>query len=399
MPYQGERASRLAHVSIVRNEAVREAMDRWEVAQRTTGNKSEVQDSCRQVGDLAGEGLSDLVIATVSVDGSGDEIEVTRDYPSARVGYMRIAGSCLSLARFADSQKDRFVDTRKLRQSYDFEAIEMVLPSSGIVSKKSNATSLETWRQEITRFLVDHKFNDSPDTLADALFALYGTPGNPASTVPLRACPVCRTVYLDGNVVQLDLNGGTCPDCRAQLYLGDVLRTSGEWRDEGSNFTSVTRLMNICERLMMLSYMDALFRENFMRNQNPFLFLRSILFVTDGPLALFGPVAPIKRRFEAYHSALARGAEEHDAVSPLLVGLEKSGPFWEHGQKLKNLMQDGDVMMLKQEYINKITGRPLNNRYGIDEFYGRRFFYKTTCKDILVITVPPRAGVAAYGTA
>jgi hypothetical protein len=79
-----------------------------------------------------------------------------------------------------------------------------------------------------------------------------------------------------------------------------------------------------------------------------------------------------------------------------MVGVEKTGRFVEHADLIADLIPEGHVMKLTTAYINRITGRPEGNKYGTDEFYGRRFIYRTTAGDPLVITVPPKAGVLPY---
>ena len=68
-----------------------------------------------------------------------------------------------------------------------------------------------------------------------------------------------------------------------------MLRTHEEYIVEGSNFTPLGRVMTASERLMSLCYL------NFFADTAPDV-LRHTMFVTDGPLALFGPLAPLKRR-------------------------------------------------------------------------------------------------------
>jgi hypothetical protein len=124
--------------------------------------------------------------------------------------------------------------------------------------------------------------------------------------------------------------------------------------------------------------------------------LRKTLFITDGPLGLFGTVAPLKRRFQDYLGVLSSECEETQAGLPLLVGVEKTGRFVEHAELIRDLIPPGNVMNLTSDYINRITGRPAGNQYGTDEFYGRRFIYRTHAGDPLVITVPPKPGVLPY---
>jgi len=174
--------------------------------------------------------------------------------------------------------------------------------------------------------------------------------------------------------------------------MSDVLRTHEEYLPEGSNQSAITRTMNVSERLMTLSYLDLFYA----RASKPADAFRSTLFVTDGPLALFGTIAPLKRRFHEYLQGLSSWSDTQGLDLPLLVGVEKTGRFVEHADLIKEIIPEGHVMRLTTDYINRITGRPIGNQYGTDEFYGRRFIYRTTAGDPLVITVPPKHGVQPY---
>ncbi|MEU8890349.1 hypothetical protein [Streptomyces sp. NPDC048442] len=147
--------------------------------------------------------------------------------------------------------------------------------------------------------------------------------------------------------------------------------------------------MTAAERLMSVCYL------NFFADTAPEV-LRHTLFITDGPLALFGPLAPLKRRFEEHLGDLGAWCAKRNLVAPLIVGIEKSGAFVEHAELIKDLIPLGHVMRLTNAYINRISGRPEGNHYGVDEFYGRRFIYRTRTGDPLVITVPPQAGLSPY---
>ena len=89
------------------------------------------------------------------------------------------------------------------------------------------------------------------------------------------------------------------------------------------------------------------------------------------------------------------GAPSAD-LAPLIVGIEKSGAFVEHAQQIKELIPAGHLMRLTNDYINRISGRPETNQYGVDEFYGRRFIYRTRAGDPLVITILPQPGLSPY---
>lgn len=394
MPYPSEKASRLGHVPVVNSQAVEDAFTRWEVAQATPADETRVTSLCRSVDELDNGGVSDAVRFAITVDGSDAEVEATREHPTIKVGYVRVAASFIDFEKLHRAGVGDFVDPHLLRDSHRHDAFDRALPGSGLVI--AGYSGVDTWRQELDRFLREARFDqDSQRTLADMLLALHGSPSAPATTAPLRRCPVCKAKgdQLSGGKIEVPKGGTNCPVCGHNIFLGDVLRTEEEYMPEGSNRSSLTRMMLVAERLTSLGYMQLLFE-----NQNSYEVLGKTIFITDGPLALHGTVAPLKRRFQDYLAEFANLCSANNRpAAPLVVGVEKSGVFVEHAQLISHLIDPGHVMLLTTEYINRITGRPDGNSYGSDEFYGRRFIYRTRSGGILVFTVPPKAGVTSYG--
>ncbi|WP_203743877.1 hypothetical protein [Actinoplanes cyaneus] len=374
------------------------AFQRWTVAQAKPQDKTSVTSLCVPVEALPEvNGGADVTMA-ITVDGSDSEVEATREYPTIKVGYIRVAGSLLDINKLKSSRSNGTINPIELRRSYESYAFDAALPGSGLVLPGNSGRG--TWRVEIDRFLrestIDNRSIDNPEipdlTLADALLIMHGRPASPAKDAPVRVCPSCATKFIAGTEPRVTRDGGSCPKCKADLYLGDVLRTHDEYVEEGSNQTSMTRAMVMAERLMTLGYMDSFVSEYDDAEE----ILRRTIFITDGPLALFGAVAPLKRRLTEYNAALYEWGVQKGLTLPLLVGIEKSGRFVEHADLIKDLIPVNHVMHLTTKYINKITGRPENHAYGVDEFYGRRFIYRTSSGDPLVITVPPKSGILPY---
>lgn len=393
MPYPSERAHRLGHVPVVNNQAVQDAFNRWQVAQATPEDGSAIAALCTPVELLAGEEQSADVGFAITVDGSDTEVEATREHPTVKVGYLRVAGSIVDLEKLTRAGESEFVNPRLVRDAHQHAAFDGALPGSGLI--RPGCSGVDTWRQELNHFLTTTRFDDgSPKTLGDMLLALHGTPDHPAAVLTLRRCPSCgaKDDDFDSGGIPITLTGGTCPKCGSAVYLADVLRTHEEYAVEGSNQSALTRVMLVAERLTTLGYMQLFYDQSATADM-----LRKTLFITDGPLALFGVVAPLKRRFQHYLGALSKECEAdgHSGL-PLLVGVEKTGRFVEHAELIRELIPRGSVMNLTTDYINRITGRPQGNEYGTDEFYGRRFVYRTHAGDPLVITVPPKPGILPY---
>ncbi|MFF3717076.1 hypothetical protein [Streptomyces prasinus] len=388
MPYEGEKASRLGHVGTVRSEAVKNALQRWEITTAKPKSTEAIAELCVGLDKLPLVGDSAEVDFSITVDGSDTEVEATRDHPTVKVGYLRVAGSMVQLDAFRNLRDVRYIDPRTVRQSQTEYAFDVALPGSQLA--RPGMTGVETWRSELDTFLLNARFDSNTTmTLADGLLALHGTNSAPAKRIPLRVCPGCGLKARDEKTLTVGISGGVCPACQAHLYLADVLRTHEEYNVEGSNFTPLGRVMTAAERLMSLCYLD------FFANTAPTV-LQHTIFITDGPLAMFGPLAPLKRRFQAYLSEMSTWCEGRKLVAPLMVGIEKSGAFVEHAEQIRELIPVGHVMRLTNDYINRISGRPINNQYGVDEFYGRRFIYRTSSGDPLVITVNPAPGISPY---
>lgn len=391
MPYPNERAPRLGHVPTVSNKAVQDAFSRWEIAQARPEDDSRVTDLCVDVSSLPTRTQASDVRFSITVDGSEAEVEATREHPTVKVGYIRVAGSLLEIDKLNEAGKGPFVDPRMVSDAHQAASFDAALPGSGLVQQ--GYSGIETWRREADLFLRNTRFDEaSPRTLADALLTLHGSPGAAAGGIGLRTCPSRTHDYPTGGGPVVTIDGGQCPDCGEPLYLADVLRTHEEYSPEGSNQTAITRTMNIAERLMTLSYLDLFYSAA----GRPLDAFRNTIFVTDGPLALFGGLAPLKRRFHDYLQQLFAWSNAEGADLPLMVGVEKTGRFVEHAELISDLIPEGHVMRLTTSYINRMTARPDGNQYGTDEFYGRRFIYRTTAGDPLVITVPPKAGVLPY---
>ena len=128
MPYPNETASRLGHVPTATSKAVQDAFSRWEVAQAKPSDGSAITKLCVPVSSLAARTPSDAVQFTITVDGSETEVEATREYPTVKVGYIRVAGSLLELGKLDEADRGRFVDPRLVAEAHRAATFDAALP-------------------------------------------------------------------------------------------------------------------------------------------------------------------------------------------------------------------------------------------------------------------------------
>ncbi|MFJ4860131.1 hypothetical protein [Streptomyces sp. NPDC088748] len=386
MPYDHERASRIGHVQTALSPAIIEAMERWQTPSLEVGDPTHIKDRITSLESLVMDERPNPTFA-IAFDGSNQEVEARPGYPSVRVGYIQIAGVYVDIFKFLGANNSGLVDSRQLERAQITQTVNSVLPGANVFL--NGITGRDSWRAEFDRSFAESEITDfgKAFSLTDALMTIHGKPGAPASSLTLSKCPTCGAP--DQRVTA---SGGVCaiPECMEKIYPTDVLRGYEEFTEDGENALTLTRAMNIAERLLLISYIDGFYRvEPRMLSQG--------IFITDGPLAVYGPAAPMKSKFLDYWSQLCLAMDQRDFAPPLLVGIEKSGRFVDHARVIDRHIPNGHVMMLDTPYVNRyVTNQKPDHYYGKDEFYGRRFIYKTSTGESLVVTVPRVPGGHPY---
>jgi hypothetical protein len=376
MPYEHELAPRLGHVTSASNLAIQEAMRRWTIP-AVTADAGEIEKRVIPIADLSREDGRAEPRFAFAFDGSDMEIPAREEYPSVTVGFLKVGGALVDLEKFFHCDDHGLVDPRKLRQAMDARSIVSVLPGSMVT--RPGLTGVETWRLEVDQMFRANGFNESGQTysLHDALLTMHGAPGAPAQDITIGKCPDC-----DAKDITVVPDNSSCPSCSRSLYITDVLRSHDEFTETGSNMIPFTRVMNAAERLLSLGYIDWLYA-------NAPAALATTLFIQDGPLAFHGTTAPLKRRWLGYWGELNAKLSQQGHLPPLVAGVEKSGTFVEHANAIADKIPMCHLMGLDNHYIQtRIRAKNPDKWYGQDEFYGRRFFYKTSTGRMLVVTLP-----------
>jgi hypothetical protein len=376
MPYPQETAHRLGHLPIAQSPIITEAIARWETP---TVQVSDPHSITQRTFDLAtfASPRRPATSHVVAFDGSNQEVEAKTKYPSIRVGFIQVGAVLLDLEKFLNSREEGLVNARRLQEAQTTKIVNAVLPSSQVM--RPGMSGVDSWRVELYETFSKQVVQDfgADVSLVDALLLLHRDPRTPDATVPIGQCPNC-----DDAGQHVAAEPRNCTNCQQPIYATDLLRTDEEYSEEGSNIEILTRAMNVAERLLTVTYMDGFLRTN------PAV-LGQLMFITDGPLAFFGPTAPLKRRMVDYWRRLSDTLTNEGFAPPLLVGIEKSGVFVDHANAVAEHLAAESVMVLDQKYIAEhIRRKKSDSIYGKDEFYGRRFFYKTSTNQMLVVTVP-----------
>jgi hypothetical protein len=379
MPYEGEYAGYRALQRLADADRVKQLLSRARAF--TPSSASPLPTP--QTAPTAPPTLPEFVVA---IDGSHAEVEVRNGYPSAKVGYLSVASVLLDVAAIDALDEQRPVDPSAFRQTEQAASIDAALPGSNVVTRTHTSARI-AFREEI--YDVFHSvIVDSADhtPLLDTFEALLAL--KPAAR-PQRCPYELDTGCTEHLNIGADLSSCICAD-RLPIWSTDALRIHEAFRDTGTNGEAFGETMQVWERILLVHILRAFERGNLLGRLN------RLAFFIDGPLALFGHPAwlsaAISRELQRIN-AKVRELTGHDLV---IVGVEKSGEFVTHFEEVDQSTTPGKLRFAARDWLlptdayikERIIFSTSTKRYGLDTYFGRKFFYKTTSGARIVASIP-----------
>lgn len=404
MPYESHRggfqhASPLGHVPTMQHPMVVDTLKQFAMPATRTGTVDEIKEMLLNPSDL--DQPDGKVRWTIATDSSPLEEEVDPAFPSTRVLFMQVAAVLVDLEQL-NERTGRFIDPVAVKRAQNAAVLAGVLPSSNL-HHRDQLPPLDAFRHAVDALFRSSEIEDK--TFLDMLLAIESVhEGLSDDHLAMEHCSNldCNAKLdkpgsneSDEYFVEIGRTGAVCPSCGADLMAVDVLRSHSTFDENGSNIETCNRILSVAERLASAALM-ANFQERI-----PSV-LGSTSFVTDGPLALFGSVAPLKTSFLRWMQQFAMAQIDGGFELPVIVGIEKGGRFNDHAQVIRPIIdeaisEDGDsrgrrLVVLSDEYVQKyITFR--GKTHGLDTYYGRHFFYRSSSGAMYTITVPPLGAI------
>ncbi len=177
---------------------------------------------------------------------------------------------------------------------------------------------------------------------------------------------------------------------KRSVWSTDALRSHEAFRDTGTNGEAFGEIMQVWERVLLIHLLRAFERGDLLGSAH------RLAFFLDGPLALFGHPAWLSAAISSELQRLNAKVRESTGRDLLIVGVEKSGAFVAHFEELDKSETAGttrfaprDYMLLTDDYIKeRIIFSTSEKRYGLDTYFGRKFFYKTRSGARIVASIP-----------
>ncbi len=378
MPYytdrgRMERSRSFGHVPIVQSPFVQERLRTYRIF---APQATQSPDNTLLLDSASLAAPSSDIRWVIAFDGSSQEVEVREEFPSTRIGYIQVAGVLTDLRRMLSQDSQRFVDPAVIHDAAQEALHSIVVPGSN-VCRPDMPTVKDSWRAEVYEIFREYRIEDRSPLDVLMLLVSFSDKRAPGGVILARCAANEACTARD---IEVPRDGRECPSCHGLLYPTDALRIHEEVSEEHGNSTALGRLMTCLEQVTMVGYLD------FLRTRRPEA-LATTAFVTDGPLAIFGPQAwlhqPVMKFIQDLVTRVPQG--------PVIVGVEKTGQFPEHAMAIADHIARRQIMALSDDYIysHVLTFRSSPNApYGRDTYYGQKFFYKTAQGCLLTISVP-----------
>lgn len=330
--------------------------------------------------------MSKFVIA---IDGSRHESSLPDGFPATRVGYVKVTPILIALEDFAGllPAGGRFVDPFRVAEIVkDNASLTFEIPSSNV--KWKYPTVRESFRARIDNKLMEKRIveSDPATNLRSTIFHLAarrtqsGT-GDPTKIL-LHKCPSCEATDVEVRDIP-DIQ--TCPSCGKDVFPSDCLRLWEEVFEEQSNLAPITRFMNLVEHILPIAWI------RYLLQSSPST-LGEIAFFVDHPLAIHGTSAWLHRCVMKYLYEVNNEMRRMGMPTITMIGLQKTGQVADFANAISRFVKPNTIFPIEDEYRYRyiISGRTAaeGGTFGIDEYYGQDFIYKTTTGRIFIFGLP-----------
>lgn len=379
MPYEGEFAGYKPLARIASSERVQDIVRRC--------RKITPADRFVDAGELVlelkpSDWLPDLVL---SVDGSYQQVPVENGYPMAELAYVTVASVILDVKRQRELDRERPVDPMSARQTEDAGSVDSALPGCNVVVDDEPSPTA-AFRRVFFDTIRDLRPLSDGETLLETYEALLGQkPATQPQRCPHDECPV-GAHYKPGR-------GETKCACEARRtwFSTDALRIHEGLNPSGPSGAMFAEAMQVWERIWVVNFLRWVERE-----PRRFRLLRSLAIVLDGPLAVFGHPAWLSHAIFDELRRINNEAKNVIGQDLLMIGVEKTGAFVDHFEALDTptawtkgnpTFEPQTVMLLSNRYIRDHIAFG-EKPFGVDTYFGRKFFYKTASGSRIVASLP-----------
>lgn len=378
MPYDGEYAGYKSIRRLVGADAVQQLLKRAKIAPPNDDQNNPIPLTAPHPSTEA----PDFVIG---IDGSYSEVPVKNGYPGAHVGYCTVASVLINLKLIDELDEERPVDPKLFRKTEEAATVDAALPGSNVITR-DHKSARDAFREAVFDVLHDRMVDEEdPTRLLDTYEALLGQK-------PQARGQTCPYDHLGcGERVIIKTGNSNCPCGKARaIYSTDALRIHERFSHDGTNGEAFGLVSEVWGKVLLVHLLRCFERQGLLDQMG------RLAFVMDGPLGVFGPPAWLSAAISEELKRINALFRQQTGTDLLILGIEKSGAFVTHFDDIDRTEEPGaprfapsTYLMLTDKYIKRrISLSDSEKRYGVDTYFGRKFFYKSASGGRIVASIP-----------
>lgn len=317
----------------------------------------------------------DLVLA---IDGSHSEAHPEKGFPGAEYGYITIASVLIDLEKIKNLEKDDLIDPKQFKKTEMPVTQESAYPGCNIVVDSEKGAE-SSFRRVLFEDLQSVKPFSDGETLLDTYEYLLHIKNDEARK---PRSPI------DGVDAEMTYGFGeyACPYSGEALFSTDALRLHELLNPSGSSGELFGQTMATLEKLWFVNILRSFEKMEWLAT------LRRVAFIVDGPLAVFSTSSWLTKVIEGELRRINELQKQINGDDLIILGMEKSGTFFNHfididtsKEGVEDVFPKQTALLLTDAYIKKnIIYSESAKPYGLDTYFGRKFFYKTASGQKLV---------------
>ena len=403
MPYENEFATTTSLKRLTENKRVKEILDQYEIVRpdEKPGSGANLSDCTIITNSNLPRRSNWLPEYIISIDGSPKEVDVDNGFPSSKVGYLSVASVLLKLQELQELDKVRPVDPQKLKKTHETDPVDSVLPGCNVVYK-GEFDARSSLRRGVLNLFGDQKAFNSGETVLETYE--YLLKDKPSAS---QKCPYGDDCGSSNPSLAYE-RGVKTYECSCSLKLPfhstDALRFHERFNPVGENAAIYTEIMQVIENLWLINILRGLETRGYLYS------LSKIAIIMDGALAIYGQPAWLSQAIYKELLRLNNKLKEETESDLLIIGVEKTGIFVNHFDKIcqsydkemakpktetyvedktKPKLEPQTAVLLTDKYIRrKVQFSEGKHQYGAQTYFGRKFFYRAKSGAKLVLTVP-----------
>lgn len=381
MAYFNEKASKINHQYIIENPKVKDYLAKCEKIGQNLPLEVDSQSFTLPILNIQNK-FSSCIERVITIDGGYQEVNINDNFPSQKLCYYNIGILMFSVEDLKAVERQQTINPSDIGKLENLERFNFVIPTQNIRLENEDfiTTFRKTFYEEVflKNYLSENDSNSSfIHTIKWLIFKEYLDSDSKGKGSIKFACPCCGEIQIfqkqTPNYLDEKNNFMRCKNkkCENIIYITDCFDLHTLIDEINGAALIESYIMSAFEVVLMLSMFRFLFEENAIQ------WLPKILFIKDGPLALFSRLDDfafkVVRPFVQF--LYSKSLNENKSYINL-VGLDKSGMFVEHLKNIESKIPLESILLPNLDYMkNYITG---NNAsvFGENTYFGIKMFVR-----------------------